>query len=139
MDGLSLQDLSPQSLVREGGKLLLTARPTVWSTDPLLSSDRLMVFDLATTGLVPTYNKPTNVNYLRIMATKGNRAFVNLQGDGILILDIANPAAPIGTHFLRTLGYATHLESFDEDVFVASGYFGLNHLSTLDPPNLSAL
>ena len=76
---------------------------------------------------------------MRIMATKGNRAFVNLQGDGIVVIDLAKPAAPIGTNFLRTLGYATHLESIGDDVFVASGYFGLEHLATTDAPNLSQL
>ena len=49
---------------------------------------------------------------------------------------MAKATAPTGITFLRTLGYATHLESFDDDVYLASGYFGLDHLSLLDPPNL---
>ncbi|HEX7596898.1 MAG TPA: hypothetical protein VF518_01720, partial [Polyangia bacterium] len=59
-----------------------------------------------------------------------------LQGDGIVVVDVSKPSAPIGVSFMRTLGYATHLESFGNDVYVASGYFGLDHLNLLDPPNL---
>ena len=70
------------------------------------------------------------------MGTQKDRAFLNLQGDGIVVVDTSKPAAPTGVSFLRTLGYATHLESFGDDVYVASGYFGINHLNLLDPPNI---
>jgi hypothetical protein len=38
---------------------------------------------------------------------------------------------------MRTLGYATHLESFGDDVYVASGYFGLEHRNLKDAANLT--
>jgi hypothetical protein len=46
---------------------------------------------------------------MRIMGIERDRAFLNLQGDGIVVVDISKPAAPIGVSFLWTLGYATHL------------------------------
>jgi hypothetical protein len=95
-----------------------------------------MVFDLSGDTLSLAYDEPTKAYYLRIMGVQNDRAFLNLQGDGIVVVDISNPAAPIGVSFLRTLGYATHLESFGNDVYVASGYFGLDHLNLQDPPNL---
>ena len=36
------------------------------------------------------------------------------------------------------VGYATHLESFGDDVYVASGYFGTEHMSLNDPPTFLA-
>jgi hypothetical protein len=101
-----------------------------------LTSDRFMVFDLSGNTLSLAYDQPTKAYYMRIMGIDKDRAFLNLQGDGIVVVDISQPAAPIGVSFLRTLGYATHLESFGDDVYVASGYFGLDHLNLLDPPNL---
>ena len=141
VDGASLAGLYPQSLVREGDLLLLTARSSNYNatTTALERSDQLLIFDLKNFGLSPTYHDYTGTQNMRIMATKGNRAFVNLQGDGIVIMDLSKPAAPIGKNFLRTLGYATHLENIGDDVFVASGYFGLEHLATTDAPNLSQI
>jgi hypothetical protein len=92
--------------------------------------------DVSQNRLDTAHDQPTKAYYLRIMGTQKNRAFLNLQGDGIVVVDISNPAAPTGVTFLRTLGYATHLESFGDDVYLASGYFGIDHLSLLDPPNL---
>ena len=43
-------------------------------------------------------------------------------------VDVSKPAAPRGVQFLRTLGYATHIEFFDKSAYVASGFFGLAHL-----------
>ena len=38
--------------------------------------------------------------------------------------------------FLRTLGFATHVEFFDEDVYVAAGHFGLFHMNLSEAPSL---
>jgi len=40
-----------------------------------------------------------------------------------------NPAQPTGVNFLRTLGWANTMQAFGDDLYVASGYFGLNHMS----------
>jgi len=72
------------------------------------------------------------------MGTQKGRAFLNLQGDGIVVVDITNPAKPVPVRFQRTLGYATHLESFGDDVYVPSGYFGLEHMSLTEAPSILA-
>jgi hypothetical protein len=134
----------PSALVREGNQLIVTAQPYSYTYSSTSTgtpsweqtSDRLMIFDLSTNHLDTAYDQPTKAYALRIMGVQKDRAFLNLQGDGIVVVDVSKPTAPIGVRFLRTLGYATHLESFGDDVYVASGYFGLAHLSLLDPPNL---
>jgi hypothetical protein len=87
---------------------------------------------------------------VQLMGTNQGKLFVNLAGsgspyyydgsygygggDGILVVDVSTPAAPRGVRFLRTLGFATHIEFFGDDAYVASGYFGLSHLSLAAPP-----
>ena len=55
-----------------------------------------------------------------------------------MVVDIAQLASPTPIRFLRTLGYATHLESFGDDVYVAFGYFGVEHMPLTEPPSLVA-
>ena len=110
-----------------------------------------MIFDLTGNKLAEAYNQATRMYNVQLMGTHGGKLFVNLTGnggfykyaggqggggDGILVVDIANPAAPRGVRFLRTLGFATHLEFFGNDVYVASGYFGLFHLDLNGPADL---
>jgi hypothetical protein len=141
LDRRTFPDLSLSALVRDGNKLILTAQPYSYytssaDTSAVPPSDHFMVIDLSANWLDVAYDQPTKAYYLRMMGTQKDRAFLNLQGDGIVVVDTSKPSAPVGVTFLRTLGYATHLESFGDDVYVASGYFGINHLSLLDPPNL---
>ena len=88
------------------------------------------------------YDQPTRMYNVQLMGTQKGKLFVNLTGnaatttrtaaggggDGILVVDVSNPAAPKGLRFLRTLGFATHVEFFDQDIYVASGHFGLSHM-----------
>lgn len=144
LDGRVMSGLSLSALVREGNTMIVTGQPTYYSYSSTTSptweqtSDHFMVFDLSANRLDLAYDQPTKAYYLRIMGTQKDRAFLNLQGDGIVVVDIAKPTAPKPIRFLRTLGYATHLESFDDDVYVASGYFGTEHMSLNDPPTFLA-
>jgi hypothetical protein len=113
-----------------------------------VSSDRLMIFDLEASTLSPIYDKPTGMYNMELMGIHEGKLFINLPGngfsespdgslgDGILVVDVTNPRAPRGMQFLRTLGFATHVEFFDQDMYVASGYFGLSHMSISAPPSL---
>jgi hypothetical protein len=142
LDVRTLSGESLSALVREGNTLIVTGRPYFSSYDTANSvpwedaSDRFMVFDMSADRLDLAYDQSTAAYYMRIMGTQKGRAFLSLQADGIVVLDIAKPATPTPIRFLRTLGYATHLESFGDDVYVASGYFGLEHMSLTEPPTI---
>jgi hypothetical protein len=144
LDAMTTSGASLSALVREGNTLLINARPyfTSYSVANSVSweqaSDRLTIFDLSADRFAVAYDQPTNAYYMRIMGTQKGRAFLNLQAAGIVVVDIAKPAAPTPIRFLRTLGYATHLESFGDDIYVASGYFGLEHMSLVEPPSMLA-
>ncbi len=139
MTGVSLS-----AMVREGSAMMVTGRPYFDSYTVANSvsweeaSDRLMIFDLSADRLDLAYDQPTNAYYMQIMGTQKGRAFLHLQADGIVVVDIAKPASPAPVRFLRTLGYATHLDSFGDDIYVASGYFGLEHMSLSEPASILA-
>jgi hypothetical protein len=103
-----------------------------WQT----TSDRLMIFDLSKDSFATLYDQPTKAYNLQIMGANQNRLFLNLSGDGILAIDVSNPAQPIGVKFLRTLGWASYLEAFGDDLYTASGYFGLDHMSLAAPADI---
>jgi len=75
---------------------------------------------------------------VQLMGVHQGRLFANLAGDGILILDVTNPARPAGVHFERTLGYATHIEFVGNDAYVGSGYFGTTHIDLKGPVTLAS-
>jgi hypothetical protein len=123
----------------------LVEAPT-WET----TSDRLMIFDLAQRRLDLAYDEPTRMYNMQLMGTHEGKLFINLGGsggyyygaagggDGILVVDVSTPAAPRGIKFLRTLGFATHVEFFGRDVYVAAGHFGLFHLDLQASPEIPA-
>jgi hypothetical protein len=144
LDTNILRGVSLSALVRDGNTLIITAQPYFTSYAEANSapwdeaSDRFMVIDLSANRLDLAYDQPTDSYYMQIMGTQKGRAFLHLQADGIVVVDIAKPTAPTPVRFLRTLGYATHLESFGDDVYVASGYFGIDHMSLTEPPSIPA-
>ncbi|MGB8295517.1 MAG: beta-propeller domain-containing protein [Polyangia bacterium] len=103
-----------------------------WTT----TSDRLMIYDLSNDTFAALYDQPTKAYNLQIMGAKQGRLFLNLSGDGILAVDVSNPAQPTGVQFLRTLGWANTMQAFGNDLYVASGYFGLNHMSLTAPASM---
>lgn len=140
----TLPGVSLMALVRDGDTLLASARPYFSSyryaneVSADQASDRLVVFDLTEDRLDLAYDQPINAYDVRIMAAQKGRVFMSLPGDGIVVVDTAQPTLPKPIRFLRTLGYATHLEALGDDIYVASGYFGLDHMSLTEPPTIVA-
>ena len=102
-----------------------SASTTSWET----TSDRLMIYDLGKDRFDSLYDQPTKAYNLQIMGANQGRLFVNLSGDGILSVDVSDPAQPKGANFLRTLGWGSTMAAMGDDLYVASGYFGLDHMS----------
>jgi len=144
LDGTTFTNLTPSSMLVDSDRLYLTARQRVVNSSGSTpsweeTSDRFMVFDLSGNTLASAYDQPTKAYNLSPMGVNKGRMFVNLRGDGILVVDVSKADAPIGVQFLRTLGYATHLEAIGQDVYVASGYFGLSHLRLDSPADIPTL
>jgi hypothetical protein len=124
-DGFYLRDM-----VLDSSKLFINARPDYYTTQSMNIpwyevSDELMIFDLAGLTMSQKYSEPTGTYQVRLMGTHNGMLFLNLPGDGVLAVDVSDPANPAGQQFLRTLGYATHLEFDNNTAYVSSGYFGI--------------
>jgi hypothetical protein len=156
LDTHTFDNLYLASLVSDGDKLFINGRKQYYyayavpgavatggggaapATTPVMQdlSDRLMAFDLGGKKLQQVYDASTGMYNVELMGINKGRLFANLAGDGILITDVSDPAAPKGLHFERTLGYATHIEFVGSDVYVGSGFFGTRQI---DLTNLRAL
>jgi hypothetical protein len=107
------------------------------STDPAPdTSDHLAIMDMSQRKLTFTYDQPTELYNLDLMGVQQNKLFVNLQGDGILVIDVASAAAPKGVSFYRSLGYASGIEFAGSSAYVPADYYGTYHLDLSAPGNL---
>jgi len=136
----SLQDFKSFSSWRLGGlivdneKLYLNANRDWYymqkkNLDWYDRSNTLMIFDLSKKRFEQKFSAPTRTSNIRLSGIQNNRLFMTLQGEGILVADVSNPASPKGLHFERTLGWANNLEISKDQAFVASGHFGIFQLS----------
>jgi hypothetical protein len=131
LDGKVFESLYLGSLVADAQRLFVVGRRTATAATTGMtvdSSDRLMALDLSGNKLNLVYDQSMRTSNVRLMGVHDGRLFANLPGDGILIADVADAAKPLGLHFTRTLGYATHIEFAGDDAYVGSGYFGTTHI-----------
>ena len=149
----------PSSMVLENEKLMLVGRHTSsWgyyygaplgigagpvtaglsAPTPIAddSSDRFLTFDLSHGAFASLYDAPTGMYNSDLVGVHDGRLLMNLQGDGFLVVDVSDAGAPRGVRFVRTLGWANNIEFANDDVYVASGYFGVQHFGVRDAPAL---
>jgi hypothetical protein len=100
------------------------------------TSDHLAIIDMSQRNLTTTYDQPTALYDLDLMGVQQNKLFANLQGDGILVVDVASATAPKGVSFHRTLGYASGIEFAGTSAYVPADYYGTYHLDLSAPGNL---
>jgi hypothetical protein len=128
--------------VLDGNKLFINARPDYYTQQEQEIEwyevcDQLMIFDLSNLTLKQVYAAPTGTYEVRLMGTHQGMLFLNLPGDGVLAVDVSDPTQPTGIQFLRTLGYATHLEFANSTAYVSSGYFGIYQMDLNTTPLLA--
>jgi hypothetical protein len=142
-------DLSLSSMIVDGSRLYVVGQQQYywWSYDAYRAanppswestSDRLLIFDTGAGTLASLYNEPTRTYGVQLMGTHAGKLFINLPGDGVLMADVSNPAAPQGQRFMRTLGYSSALEFADQDAYQASGHFGIFDMNLGAPGKLPA-
>ena len=49
---------------------------------------------------------------------------------------MSDPAQPYGQQFMRTLGWASHIEFAGDSAYVASGHFGVFQMKLSAPPSI---
>ena len=159
LDSKTFDDIYPSSMVIADEKLMVVGRHQTYgyfypisggggivarpgggvaaltsTADP--SSDRLMIYDLSAGKFGGLYDSPTGMYNSDLVGHHNGRLLMNLQGEGFLVVDLSKPAAPNGVRFVRTLGWANNIEFAGGDVYIASGYYGVQHFTLADPPSL---
>jgi hypothetical protein len=99
-------------------------------------SDHLAIIDMSQRKLTMAYDQPTELYNLDLMGVQQNKLFVNLQGDGILVVDVTSSSAPKGVSFSRTLGWASGIEFAGTSAYVPADYYGTYHIDMNAPGNL---
>jgi hypothetical protein len=92
-------------------------------------SDQLQIFDISKLTLDKAYDEPTGTYNMRLMGINDSRLFMNLPGDGVLAVDLSDPKQPTGLQFVRTLGWASHIEFGQDTAYIAAGYFGIYQMN----------
>jgi hypothetical protein len=100
------------------------------------TSDRLAILDTAQDDLATVFDAPTELTNLDLMGVEQDKLFVNLQGDGVLVVDVADASAPKATSFYRTLGWASGIELAGSSAYVPAGYYGTYRLDLTGLGNL---
>ncbi|TNE46608.1 MAG: hypothetical protein EP343_23690 [Deltaproteobacteria bacterium] len=131
------------NLLTDGNRMYLTTYRDWYylHTNKLDYSHRtahLHIYDMTTSSFRQRFVGDTRANNLQIMGAYNKRLFLNLQGDGVLVVDTQDASKPKGTHFERTLGWVTHVEFSGDKAFMAAGHFGIYTLN-LKNVNIPAL
>jgi hypothetical protein len=106
------------------------------TTTPTDTSDHLAIIDTSQGKLALAYDEPTELTNLDLMGAQQNKLFVNLQGDGILVVDVTSATAPEALSFYRTLGWASGIELAGTTAYVPAYYYGTYRLDLNAPGNL---
>ncbi len=89
----------------------------------------LQIFDMTANFFRKRFEGDTKATNIQLMGTHNKRLFINVRGDGVLVVDTQDASKPRGTHFERTLGWVTYIEFAGDKAFLASGHFGLYTLN----------
>lgn len=122
----------------DGSKLYLSAMRAYANPSPIpLSSSEtsttdaqgeLLIFSMAWLRFDPLLCAPTNLENLQLLGIDNDWLFLNIAGDGMIVLDVRNPANPKALPFIRTLGGINGLEVVGKTALAASGYYGLQQI-----------
>jgi len=91
----------------------------------------LAIYSRANGSLVGACDLPGVAEKIKVV---GNYAYLACKQEGLQIVDISNPAAPVKVGSYDTVGYATHVDVWNDYAVVASGGGGL-YLFNISSPN----
>ncbi len=92
----------------------------------------LLIYNRATRTLVGEADLPGEAQKVKVV---GNHAYVACRQDGLQIVDVSNPAAPVRIGSYNTTGYATHVDVWNNYAIVSSGGGGVYLFDVSVPSN----
>jgi hypothetical protein len=166
LDERVMTDLSPRAMVYDGDRIYMSAGNANYgiypmgvvgvgvagtaagaggaagdsgdagTATPVDTSDRLTILDMSQGKLAIAYDQPTELYNVDLMGVQQNKLFLNLQGDGILVVDVTDTAAPKGVSFNRTLGWPYGIEFAGTSAYLPAYNYGTYRLDLAAPGNL---
>jgi hypothetical protein len=103
---------------------------------PADTSDHLAIVEMSQGKLTLAYDLPTELTGLDLMGVYQSKLFVNLQGDGILVVDVASATAPKGLSFYRILGWPSGIEFAGTSAYLPAYNYGTYRIDLSAPGNL---
>jgi len=95
------------------------------STLPSIRSRHFAIYNLSQNKFEKLYFDHTNATSFQLVSIYKNRLLVKIASVGMLIADISNPRSPKALHYIRTLGWVTSMEYFDDKLWLSAGAFGI--------------
>ena len=141
-------------VVGDAKRLFLNVRPAYWyayaqegvatAGEARVSTtsayeDTLFAVDISAGKLDVRSSSTIGTYGSQLMGLRGDRLFVNLPGDGVVVVDVSHLESLTATHFVRTLGWATHVAFTATRAFVASGSFGIFEVALDGEPTIGRL
>ena len=111
-------------MVRDG-IAYVTRQTWSWTCDapPQMT---LSLIDANEPAGLPVLSTFTTTGYGFLMDVQYGRAFFNMGwGDGMMVLDVADPAVPTLMATFRTQGYPVSIRLVDDIAYLPSGYYGI--------------
>lgn len=97
----------------------------------------LRIFDVSSTKIGERFAEElVGTEGVELMGVHEKRLFVNLAGDGVLLVDASNATKPTARRFVRTLGWAWSAEVSGNDVLIPSGHYGTYQMPLYGQGNL---
>lgn len=133
-DSTIFEDLTMRDLLFYDQRLYLIASRDWYyfvarsSASDVERSDQFLIFDLSKGQFDKVFSATTLAQNLQLMGIYRNALFLNLMGEGVLVVDINLPSKPWLRYFQRTLGWLSSIVFADDVAFAASGHFGLYQL-----------
>lgn len=138
-DSLELPGREIRGLTGDSSKLFLSLSSS-YSPQGVVTEeetmDRLAILDISAGRLDKAFEGVLGTWGVQLMGTHESSLFVNMPGDGILVVDASDLKRPFGKRFVRTLGYATHIEFAKDTAYVAAGNFGIHEIDLTAAPLL---
>lgn len=98
--------------------------PMRWSPP----ASELRIFEVSSSKIAQRFAEDLGTDGIELMGVHDKRLFVNLAGDGVLLVDARNAQFPTARAFVRTLGYAWSAEVAGNDALIPAGHYGVYQL-----------
>lgn len=100
-------------------------------------ASQLAIFKISTAAnLLPKFQSDLGAEGMELVAARGDKLFLQIPSDGLLVLDVDPMTAPKGHAFLRTLGYGGEVEISGNKALVAAGHYGVYSLPLSGAPSI---